>query len=147
LDVQGNFSRRIAHASGFMQIDEIDVGQVVTRVLSVNKKQASTALRIGYTDNLRVMGNHTSCTWEIRVDGQSCPSGSLKYAVYQGIAAATDNIHRSNNVVGYCGGLAAGSHEIQIWVEPTTEVNGVFDGSDCYTGWNSTWMLEAEEVN
>jgi len=151
LDLKGALSRRIAHASGFHQVDLIDVGQIVTRVLSVNKRQASTALRIGYTDNLRVLGYDKSCTWEIRVDGQSCPSGSLKYAVYQALAIAESSyMYRPNHVVGYCSGLAAGSHEIQIWVEQTVDQNPgapTYSGSDCYTGWNSTWMLEAEEVN
>jgi len=151
LDVRGSFSRRIAHASGFNQMDGLDVGQIVTRVLSVNKKQASTALRIGYTDNFRTVGQNKSCTWEIRVDGQSCPSGVLKYSIFHSTTTGDiAYVHRSDHVVGYCSGLAAGQHEIQIWVEPSTDTRpgGLsYPGSDCFTGWISTWMLEAEEVN
>jgi len=141
LDVAGNLIRTIAYATGNGPNDGTDVGQIKSRVLSFNKAKTSTKIRISYTDNLRVIGTNKACRWEIRVDGTSCPSQALIYDYY---AKKDDNTHRSRTVVGYCSGVAAGSHTIGIWVG---NLPG-YSGGDCYTGWNnSTWVIEAEEVN
>ena len=115
--------------------------KIKSRVLSFSKAKKDTKIRISYTDNLRVIGSSKACRWEIRVDGNSCPNQALIYDYY---ANKDDNIHRSRTVVGYCSGVAAGSHRIGIWVGNTPG----YSGSNCYTGWsNSTWVIEAEEVN
>ncbi|RKZ90977.1 MAG: hypothetical protein DRR19_08485, partial [Candidatus Parabeggiatoa sp. nov. 1] len=142
LDVASNFIRTIAHATNNGPVDDTDVGQIATRVLSFSKAKTNTKIRINYTDSLRTAGTGKGCRWEIRVDGRSCPNQALVYDYY---ANKDDNTHRSRTVVGYCSGVAAGSHTIGIWV---SNVPGVSSGSDCYTGWNnSTWVIEAEEVN
>lgn len=47
-------------------------------------------------------------------------------------------------MIGYCDGLSAGRHELQIWLEPFPEGSQ----GDCHTGWHKTkWMLEVEEIN
>jgi predicted Fe-Mo cluster-binding NifX family protein len=140
LDVAGNLIRTIAHATGNGPNDQTDVGQIKSRVLSFSKAKTNTKIRISYTDNLRTNGSNKACRWEIRVDGGSCPNQALVYNYY----TVNDNIHRSRTVVGYCSGVAAGSHTIGIWVDNTPG----YSGSDCDTGaWNSTWVIEAEEVN
>ncbi|MEK8020255.1 MAG: hypothetical protein VSS75_025565 [Candidatus Parabeggiatoa sp.] len=141
LDVAGNLIRTIAYATANGPSDGTDVGQIKSRVLSFRKAKTQTKIRISYTDNLRTHGSNKACRWEIRVDGTSCPSQALVYDYY---AKKEDNTHRSRTVVGYCSGVAAGSHTIRIWVSNTPG----YPGGDCYTGWyNSTWVIEAEEVN
>jgi len=132
--------RKIAYATGNGPSDGTNVGQIKNRVLRFTKVKTHTKIRISYTDNLTVFQNYKSCRWEIRVDGSSCPNQTLVYDVH---SFARHSI-RSTTLVGYCSGVAAGSHTIGIWVgnSPT------YSGSDCITGWNNpTWVIEAEEVN
>jgi hypothetical protein len=143
VDKSGYLIRRIPRATGLGPADDTDSGQIVSRVLTVNKSRTDTALRIGYTDNFRAVqsGGGYSCSWEVRVDGAPCPGGALRYDHYNGYTAGS--MHFPGHVVGYCEGIAAGSHEIQVWVgPPPSQVV-----ANCYTGWyESRWTLEAEEV-
>lgn len=136
--------RTITRATGLGPQDAIDSGVIVSRTLEVMKDRADTALRIGYTDNFRAFrsgGLATGCSWEIRVDGSTCPSGALRYDYY--VSPGSTNIHRQGSVVGCCEGLGAGGHTIQIVV--TNTLAG--PTSDCHTGFNaSRWVIEAEEV-
>ncbi len=132
--------RTMAYATGNGPMDNTDVGQIKSRVLRFTKAKTNTKIRISYTDNLRTYGSAKGCRWEIRVDGRSCPNQALVYDVH------TQSLQtlRISTVVGYCSGVAAGSHTIGIWVGNTPPLTG----SDCATGWkNSTWVIEAEEVN
>jgi flagellar biosynthesis chaperone FliJ len=140
--VPSDFIRTIAHATGNGPNDNTDNGQIASRVLSFTKAKTNTQIRISYTDNWRTYGTGKGCRWEIRVDGRSCPNQAL---VYDDYAYKDDNTFSSRKVIGYCSGIAAGSHTIGIWVG---NVPGGHSAGDCYTGWNtSTWVLEAEEVN
>lgn len=105
--------RTIARTTSTASDDGTDIGQIVSRVLSVNKLSASTSLRITYVDNLRTYGAGKACRWEIRANGASCPTMPL----YANIYNQGDNPHHTRTFVGYCGGLAAGAHQIQVWVD------------------------------
>ncbi len=146
VDKSGSVIRRIARATG-TGTDGADTGQIVSRVLQFHKSNDDTAIRIGYSDNWRVYSHDRACRWEIRIKtgadaAVSCPGGGLIYDFY--IAGVTAiNHYRSGSVFGYCEGIAAGNHEIQVWVSATPG----YSGSDCYTGWSGTrWTIEAEEV-
>ena len=130
----------IAYATGNGPRDQTDVGQIKSRVLRFTKAKTHTKIRISYTDTLRTYGYRKSCRWEIRVDGSSCPNQALVYDYY----SESDSTHFSHTLMGYCSGVAAGSHTIGIWVSNTPGI----PGGDCYTGWkNSTWVIEVQEVN
>jgi hypothetical protein len=134
--------RTIQRSTGLGPDDSTDSGLIASRVLLVTKARADTALRIQYTDNLRVFGSIAACQWEILVDEASCPGGALVYNYY---AYSNDNTFRNRSVVGYCEGLSAGPHTIQIHVDDG--IGEVFDGSDCATGFfDDRWVLESEEV-
>jgi len=134
--------RTIAYATGNGPSTEMDVGQIKSRVLRFTKTETNTKIRISYTDNLRTQGLNKGCRWEIRVDGSSCPNQALVYDDYA--SAHVEHTHSSRMVLGYCSGVPAGSHTIGIWVGNTPG----HTGSNCATGWNnSTWVIEAEEVN
>merc|ERR1711998_697820 len=55
-----------------------------------------------------------------------------------------DNLHRHHDLMGFCDGISAGNHKMQIMVGQTPG----YSGSDCYTGWqaSSTWVMDAREV-
>ncbi|RKZ73647.1 MAG: hypothetical protein DRR19_30775, partial [Candidatus Parabeggiatoa sp. nov. 1] len=141
LDVAGNLIRTIAYATGNGPVDGTDVGQIKSRVLRFTKAKTHTKIRINYTDNLATLGSAKACRWEIRVDGRSCPNQAL---VYDDYAHRHEQTFSSHTVVGYCSGVAAGSHTIGIWVSTTPG----YSASNCHTGWkNSTWVIEVIEVN
>ena len=141
LEVNGDIIRTIPRAAGY-SVDDIDSGQIVSRVLTINKKQADTGIRVTYVDNLRTYNGPNACRWEIRFDGSSCTNpGGLYYDFY--VPNAGDNSHESRTLIGTCFGLAAGNRQVQIWVQSTPG----YSNADCYTGWNNQyWTIEAEEV-
>jgi len=139
--------RKIQYATGLGDPDSRDEGLVNGRILDFNKTYNDTVIRISYTDNFRVIGESPfgkGCSWEIQVDGDSCPSGKL---VYNYFAVLTDsNQLRSHTVVGYCEGLSVGMHKVTVLVTPLRV------DSDCFTGFGfepepSRWVIEVEEVN
>lgn len=135
--------RTIPRAFGNGPVDGTDIGPLASRVLNIDKALADTTLRIGYTDNFRAYRSAppAACRWEVRIDGVSCPSGALIYDEY--MTTSSVFTHRAKSVVGYCDGLAAGLHTIQVYV--SNHPSG--PGSDCYTGFDSsTWVIESEEV-
>lgn len=134
----------LAYVTGNGPEDGTDVGFVAGRTLTFTKQEASTKIRISYTDNLRTYCPSAGkcCRWSFRIDGNNCPSQFLGYDFYCGVAG--ENQHVARTLVGYCGSLGAGSHTLQIYVDSCPS----YSGSDCYTGWQSTeaWLLEVEEV-
>jgi len=137
--------RTIARATGLGPADDLDSGAIASRVLAVTKDRADTALRIEYTDNLRAYsfgGLQGGCRWEVRVDGASCPGGSLIYDFWTN--ANTTQVYYQNSVVGFCEGLAVGPHSVQVYVDNMSLPGGP---GNCYTGFSSSrWVLESEEV-
>jgi len=147
LEVNGTMIRTLPFASANGPNEDTDNGQLVSRVLTFTKKSATSKIRISYTDNFRVYpgaGSQSAARWEIKVDGNSNSGQPLIYDRYVGSSSSTINEHTFATVVGYFQGLPAGSHQIQIWI---SAVPG-FPVNDAYTGWsNTTWVIEAEEVN
>ena len=144
LSVNGYFTRKLYTVSGIKN-EDLDDGRLASRTLSFTKRLDQTRLRIGYSDNLRVYrsgGAAAACSWEIRIDGESCPTGIVKTSLY--ISSGSTNIHRQASMFGYCDNIAPGSHEVQVWV--TSNAEGAYAGADCSTGWLTTWALEVEEI-
>jgi hypothetical protein len=138
--VKGAVVRSIWAGSGNGPNEEGDMGRLNSRTIRINKLFAETALRIVYCDNFRVNGENVACRWEIRVDGNSVSPPILadRYEL-------SGNRHLHGTVMGYARGVAAGAHEIQVWIVAHPHNGG--RGTDVYTGWSSsTWSLEAEEV-
>ncbi len=119
-----------------------NMGLLRSRSIRFTKVYDSTPIRIGYTDNLRVLGSHSGCRWEILIGGQSCPSGKLSYTYYSPSGA---NPHRSRHVIGYCEGLQKGDYTVQV--EVSQILSGDLQPGSCHTGWAaSTWTLEVQEI-
>lgn len=133
------------HYATGTQMDGRDTGWVNARVISFKKLYDDSNLRLWYVDNHRVMQHNRhhgagSCRWEIRIDGQSCPSGTILGDLY---IHRHENPHRPKSMVGYCNGLEAGDHKVEVHVSTTPGLHH----SDCFTGWHSArWILEAEEI-
>lgn len=128
--------RRLFYVSGNDMGDDKDDGFVAGRTLSVTKLRPDSRLRITYSDNLRVRQSNTACQWEIYLNGNGL-TPQLKMALF------TDgNTHRQSTLVGYATGVPAGTHQLQVRVSNAPG----YTGADCYTGWQSSFLLEAEEV-
>jgi hypothetical protein len=126
-------------ATGNGPDDATDSGRLISRTLKINKLFADTALRILYCDNFRVNGDNVACRWELRVDGNS-----VSPPIHADRYESSGNRHLHGTIMGYAKGVAAGAHEVQVWVLAHPH-NG--SPKDVYTGWsNATWCIEAEEV-
>jgi len=137
------FRKGLTYRTSYGPADGRDHGYVNGRTLTFYKKSSSSAIRLKYYDNLRVYaaGGGHSCRWMLRVDGKDCPSGGVGGDAY---IWGKHNNHRPRVIQGYCKGLKAGAHKVQVWVQHTPHYSG-----DCYTGWYSnqvSWTLETEEV-
>lgn len=140
LVAKGAVVRSIWAGSGNGPGESLDMGRLNSRTIRITKLFRDTALRIVYCDNFRVSGNDVACRWEIRVDGNSVnpPILADRYE-------SSGNRHLHGTVMGYARGIAAGAHEIQVWIVAHPHNQG--RGTDADTGWaGSTWSLEAEEV-
>jgi len=125
---------------GHGPVDGRDSGYITKRELTFTKKTSTSRMFMTYNDNLRVYGKNKACRWEIRIDGKPCPSGLIAGDIY----VVNDNPHRHHDLMGFCDGISAGNHKMQIMVGQTPG----YSGSDCYTGWqaSSTWVMDAREV-
>lgn len=116
---------------------------IATRVLTLAKTQANTAVRVQYIDNMGVHSDTNqlgSCFWYVRFNGAACPSGDVFGSVY---AQPPEFPLRTRTVGGYCTGLSPGTYTVQVYVKN----NNGNSGLRCYTGYyDQKWMLEAEEV-
>jgi hypothetical protein len=113
------------------------------RVLTFTKTRNDTGIRVLYNDSMRSYsadGTTRACQWHIYFNGAPCPSGDIRGATYSE-AGAGHNKHRNGAVGGVCSGQSAGEYTIQVYV---SNVSGY--QARCWTGWNSTFHIEAEEV-
>merc|ERR1712032_860771 len=89
------------------------------------KKEASSRVRIFYSDNLRTLahsGVGNTCGYEIKMDGQKCAGTGIDGRTHH---PGNDNAHITTAITGVCeGSWAAGEH----------------------TGDLSIFTLEAEEI-
>lgn len=131
-----SLTRNVSYASGISP-DATDDGYLYARTLVFNKLWPSSSIRITWSDNLRVLGPNASCQWEVHVDGVST-TPQLKTSLY---VQETGDIHRQSTLIGYATGVSAGFHTIKINVS-----RPYYPSSVCYTGWESTFLLEAEEI-
>ncbi|MBA2661517.1 MAG: hypothetical protein H0U74_04435 [Bradymonadaceae bacterium] len=115
---------------------------LATRKLDFTKIQADTDLRITYHDNFRSYaadGMARACKWELYLNGSPCSSGAIFGSVY----SESDDNHDPGSIRGYCSGVQAGSHTVQVYVSSTANLQGY-----CHTGFNaSTWSIEVEEID
>ncbi|MBI2809589.1 MAG: hypothetical protein HYX67_01980 [Candidatus Melainabacteria bacterium] len=140
LDVNGGLIRQVVRVKGYNNPDDADNNYVTLRTLNFTKNYnaATTTVRITYNDNLRVLGTTSACRWEILVNGASC-SPRLATTLY----TDASNHHRQHSLIGTCDNLAAGTYTFKVYVSQATDAA---NAGDCYTGWVSSWYLEAEEI-
>ncbi|MGE5693570.1 MAG: hypothetical protein ACM3YF_07315 [Candidatus Zixiibacteriota bacterium] len=136
-------TRLIATASGTVE-DGIDNGPVTGRSVTFTKVQGNSRLRITYSDNIHVFGSGAqTSTWEIMLDGSPISNPNpLKMAFYSS-NSTTAYTHQPTTLVGYANGVSAGAHTVSVRVYPTP---GYSPSSNAYTGWQSSFLLEVEEI-
>lgn len=104
------------------------------RTLKFTKLDAGTIMRFVYMDNMRVY-NGGSCRWYLRVDGKICETN--KWIATSIHTHGSENDHVPQAFGGYCDKVAEGEHTLAA---------GVNGNNDCYTGWESSFHLEAQEL-
>ena len=141
-------------------LDQTDDGLVAGRTVTINKQQASSYLRVSYTDNFRAWapppGNYAMGKWEILLNNQPCSDpGPIAQFIYNDdqVSERLPTIDRSETIVGYCktaGGTPLGSGPVTITVyadgTPFNEATS-FDLLTGFPGVGFTqYVLEAEEA-
>lgn len=134
---------RVTYQTG-AGIDRRDDGLLDGRTLIFQKARSDTAMRVLYSDTLRVHGTaNEACRWSLRFNNNPCPSGDLYVDRHVNKGA---DVHSESTLVGFCEGLPTGRHVMSV--EVSRVVGDAYVDSDCYTGWNmKPWLLEAIEVN
>ena len=107
--------------------DGRDAGYVDGRSLLFKKQSASSRLLVTYNDNMRVYGHGKACRWVVKLDGSDCSTGLIAMDMH---VQGENNDHSPHVLMGYCDGVAAGDHEINVTVMQSPG----YSGSDCYTG-------------
>lgn len=126
--------------------DGKDNGYVNGRFLTFNKVSSTSKLRVTYSDNFRVIshGNASAgsvATWRIHLNGGGT-------AIHKSIHTWRDvhterperNRHDMGSMLGMLHNVSAGTHTISIHVNS----NSI---GDAYTGWNSLFYLEVQEID
>jgi hypothetical protein len=116
---------------------------ITGRVLTFTKESNDSVLRLLYMDNFRVYNGGT-CRWYLRIDDKVCTYKDGNGNTQQGWLAsslhthANENDHVPNAFAGYCRDIKAGQHVMKAGVNS--------GGNDCYTGWETSYHLEVQEV-
>ncbi len=141
---------KISYVTGSNVSVELDNGTVTGRVLTFDKLEATSVLRITYSDNLRVLSldpealvPNFGVIWTIYLDGVPTQIHTRLYTVgyVSGLGWVQDvNHHRQSALIGYLEGVPAGTHTISV------ELFHVGNNNDAYTGWESSFLLEAMEL-
>ena len=140
----------ISYVAGSNVSVDLDNGTVTGRVLNFDKLEANSVLRITYSDNLRVLSKDPAAfagsfgtIWTIYLDGAPTQIhtrlNTNAYVAGSGFVQDV-NHHRQSALIGYLEGIPAGPHTISV------ELIDVGNNNDSYTGWESSFLLEAMEL-
>lgn len=142
VSVGGGDTRNIARWQADSAGDGTDNGVLAGRRVTLFKREASSTLRVQWSDNFRALNNGTSCRWEVLFDGQPCVNPSfVAFDKYEG--ATSSNRHDPTTVFGVCQIPRTGNILVTTRVGPAPGSAAV----DCFTGWNTaTVSFEVEEV-
>jgi hypothetical protein len=113
------------------------------RFLTFTKKFPDSFIRVLYNDTFAVMNNGGAfpgmCLWTIYLDGVPTSTGVINYP-------SSGHFYRRDSVVDILSGLAAGSHDIRVFVNSSPS----FPSSECFTGLGGfgigKFYLEIEEI-
>ena len=111
------------------------------------KGASASRLRVTWSDNLRCSsgsittggnGFNSVCTWKMLVDGKICVSGKdtkLEAALWTTVQQkdAASDVHYSMTRIGYCDGIGAGRHVLEV--EVSADASPATSGTP-RTGWN-----------
>lgn len=117
-------------------------GPIASRVIIFNKLSASSKLKISYTDTFGIYVNTPGpiVTWNVYADGQPVTTPhALRQSLYGG---NTGWLIVPGKIDGYVTGIPQGEHTIQIYISILGQLPTAIS-----TGWESSFLLEVEEVD
>jgi hypothetical protein len=113
---------------------------LLDRSVTFTKRDHESVMRFFYYDNFRVYGHGKQCTWWVEIDGKNCKGGRITQSLH---THSGENDHTPQAMAGICvggeGGLRGGNHVMTIRLE-------TINSADCYTGWESSYHMEAMEI-
>lgn len=119
--------------------DGRDSGFIDGRVLNFNKDSNSSILRVTYSDNVNLNTTAGGANWRVYLDGQPT---HIATSVFEEVSApARINIAFQASVIGYMLNVPAGAHIL------TVKVANLDRNPDAFTGWNSLFTLQVEELD
>ena len=140
----------VSYVTGFDFKDDRDSGPADGRVLTFDKLEADSVLRITYSDNIRVHSKNPEALigtpgtrWIVHLDGipTQVRTRLLNHAHVAGVGfARAVNSHRQSTLIGYLEGVSAGQHTINIVLFDEGNAN------DAFTGFTSSFLLEVMEL-
>lgn len=134
-------TRLLYYVTGSSEIS--GTGAISGRTLTFTKTQASSRLRITYSDNLGIvtlMGNtDVDAFWEVKLDAASISPTPIKTYFYSQVG--NKYLFQPATLVGYATGVAAGVHTLAVYASSASGNNGTL-----YTGNGSYYLLEVEEI-
>jgi hypothetical protein len=129
----------------FAATDSTSKGLVAGRQIDLVKTSSRTRLHIIFDDMMMVQGERAACRWSIRINGNDMRSVCNTRIVEDYLQSKARSEPSPHSMMGYCDGLAEGTHTLQVFVEllpgfPTT-------GAKCLTGYaGQNFVFEAREV-
>jgi FtsZ-binding cell division protein ZapB len=146
--------RKIFYTTGYQEDGRDDDKESLdSRVLNISKDKSDTAIRITYTDTLRVYTSSGACQYELRVfdqyGSQQVQCNNLKFVLFDSSGdGSIQNHHRTSTLSGVCEKLPVGDYIVKAYVtNEFTDLGGTdYSGANCFTGWNTQFLLQAEEI-
>ena len=141
--------RQISYVTGSSE-DSRQSGAVTGRAVSFTKASASSRLRITYSDNFGMYSVNLgkAACWTVNLDGSPISNPApIRVCLYANVGSTSGILRRSDAVVGYAEGVAAGLHTLTVTVGPAPGYEGQVLG--IVTGWPSgysSFLLEVEEL-
>ena len=91
-----------------------------------------------YNDNLRVFSAGESFGDARRTVEMDAVETGIKTGLYSSDGSTGGNINRQSSLVGYLDNVSIGTHQLRVKVQTNS--------GDAYTGWQSSFLLQFDEL-
>ena len=123
----------------------ITVCLILLQDCAFNKRQSTSALKVSFQGNLRVLGENMCSRWYFKFNGNECSGPMTIEAIvvnyWQGIG--NPDLPRHRSFEGYCENIPPGTVRVELWVGQCRQ----YGLADALTGWISVSRIMIEEVS
>jgi len=145
-----NSKSRVFYTTGHKYEDK-DVGYIDERTLPFVKKEDNSKIKVTYTDTIRVHTNDGACGYQLHILDKwgQMVKDKKEFFLYTYVTDGTkQNHHRVSTLIGAFENLEAGEYQAKVYVtNEFTDLDGDYrSGADCFTGYGTHFLLQAEEI-